>query len=160
MKKKYLINSSDFIFVLAFGILGATFFFIGMITLFFTMEWFLLIFIVVGLVFSIVAAAFFGKYRKNIEKKNRLLAANQFLEAEIVEIQPNWNMQINNQPTYKLLARYFTEDGTPYIYTSDLIRENPAISLTKNFVKVYYNPEDPSEYYVDVESAMNTPVYI
>lgn len=137
-----------------FLILGVCFFIPGILITVLLKSAAFIVFIILGLVFGIIGAVFRGKAKAEEKQKADLIAGGYSSEAEIIDIEINYSTTINNQHPCTLVARYFGEDGTAYLYRSNQLMQNPGPYLTKNFVRVYYNPNDANDYYVDVESAI------
>lgn len=151
-----LSRDPNFFIGVIFAILGTIFFFIGIaIVIALGGEWVFLVFSLIGLIFATLGASFIGKCLGKQKESKRLVEENNYLEAEIIEIQPDWSTQINGQPVFRVIARYYNVDGTPQIYTSDMVIQNPDPLLTKSFVRVYYDSTDSNLYYMDLKSAMS-----
>ena len=151
MKIKKEINSSF--------IIGFVFTFIGVI-------WVILGVALSGLsgfvfgIFGVLGAAFLGAglsylyfYKKNIDKHQSLFDEGKYVMAQIESILRDETVKVNGRHPYYVLCSFINpDDNKKYTFKSGNYVENLNEALTNNEVRVYINPENLDEYYVDLDS--------
>lgn len=113
-----------------------------------------LIFGAVGLPFlvvGIVTAAMSAHKRAEIR---RVVSEGYYVAAEVVNIRPNYSVQVNGQCPYVLECHYRDPaTGTLHVFLSRNLYFCPA-ELQGSQVRVYVDRARMDRYYVDVEGAL------
>ena len=102
------------------------------------------IFFILGCVLIISS---FSKSRRNAA----LLENGEPVSAEILDVERNFNVEMNGRNPYRVVCRYY-EDGTAFICRSENIWEYPELS--GNTVTVWRDPADRKKYFVDLENVL------
>ena len=108
-----------------------------------------------GVVFLVIGLVFVNNDRKNKKQLEMLLSKGSTAEGIITAITVDHNTTINNR--HPLKAEVSVTDpvtGEQFLYSSDSIMEDIRY-LQGRRVTVYYDPDDRSKYYIDLDSAMN-----
>ena len=114
---------------------------------------FLYIFGGIGLLFLIIGLPFlvFGIRKRNT--KARLLETGVQAVGIIKSIEKNLQVTVNGRHPYKAECQVTDPvTGEIYLYSSESFMKNIDY-LVGGQVTVYYDPDDRSKYYVDIESA-------
>ncbi len=114
---------------------------------------FLLIFGGIGLIFFIVGLPFLiGAVRKK-QMKNRLLETGVQTEGIITDVVINRSVTVNNRHPFKAECEVIDHlTGERYLYSSENVMKKIDYLIGRS-VTVYYDPDDRSKYFVDIESA-------
>ena len=108
-----------------------------------------------GVVFLVIGLVFVNNDRKNKKQLEMLLSKGNTAEGIITAITVDHNTTINNR--HPLKAEVTVTDpvtGEQFLYSSDSIMEDIRY-LEGRRVTVYYDPDDRSKYYIDLDTAMN-----
>ena len=140
-------------------IIGAVLTFIGVIWVFLGLVFNELSGFVFGF-FGILGAVFLGvglSYlyfsKKSYDKQQSLFDEGKYVIAHIKAILRDEHVTINDSHPYYALCSFINpDDDQQYTFRSTNYVENLNEVLTSNEVRVYINPENLDEYYVDLES--------
>jgi len=83
----------------------------------------------------------------------RLKAEGEYLSARNVGLEPT-AVRINRQPLMRLRCAYTDNKGTTYVFKSASLRCDPEPFLADGKVDVYYDRNDMSCYFVDVDGSI------
>ena len=111
----------------------------------------------IGAILAVVALFIGNRVHQANVLKERLISEGNFAWAEIVDVTPQYNIQMNHQ-TPCVLRCVLNHDGQTYICRSKYLRFNPMSLLPDGKVKVWFDPRDIRTYYVDVEGSTENPV--
>ena len=114
-------------------------------------------FIGIGVILVAIALIIGNRHRQTNLLKERLISEGHFAWAEIVDVTPQYNVQMNHQSLCVLRCKLRHEDGQTYICRSKYLRFSPMSLLPDGKVKVWFDPRDVRMYYVDVEGSMENP---
>lgn len=151
MKIKKEINSSSIIgFVLTF--IGLIWVILG-VALSGLSGFVFWIFGVLGAVFLGAGLSYLYFYKKNIDKHQTLFDEGKYVMAQIQSILRDETVEINgSHPYYAICSFINPDDNKEYTFRSSNYTENLNKVLNSNEVRVYINPKNLDEYYVDLES--------
>lgn len=116
--------------------------------------WLLILFLFMGTVFAGMGAAFLIVKRRQKRKIRRLLATGDVIEAEITDIRADVNQSMNGRHPVIVSCRYTASDGRIYLFRSGSFWYESYEIDPKRKVRVYVDRNNPSSYYVDVDSAL------
>lgn len=146
------------IVAIVFGILGATYFILGL-----AMSQFPadaedqsagIVFTVFGsilLVTTLILLIYAVFQRKRLQK---IVDAGKYIWGEVTEIVANYNVRINNRNPFILMVRYQDRNGNIHIFRSRNVKNYPDRSVIGKQVKVYYEDESYKHYYIDLEGIL------
>lgn len=106
----------------------------------------------VGIPFFLVGLGFVIAVKVMDKKKNRLLQHGKKIYAEVTGSQIVYQVSVNGRHPNRLECRYTDEfTGDVFLYSSrDIFGDTyPYVGQQ---VAVYVNPDNPADYYVDVDS--------
>lgn len=116
----------------------------------FGMVWF-----IVGAAFLVPTLVLYLIYKLGANKKESLIAAGNYVMAEIVDIDVNvyQKIQVGNMPIhpYFITCRYVDAMGNVYFFKSRNLLYNPSGLLKSNLLKVYVDLSKPKRYYVETD---------
>jgi hypothetical protein len=93
---------------------------------------------------------------KNVAKKKlaaQLKRDGACLVAEACDYADS-NVSVNGSVTPRLVCAYTDSSGTTYIFKSELLRLDPVPYLSDMMVNVYYDQNDMSRYFVDIDGSV------
>lgn len=167
MKRRSNGADASFVIELVFGIMGVIFTLVATIVgLAFSIDGdefdvFLLIpgvFFLMGLIFlGVCIMTAKSRHKKNVAI-NELIQNGNYIMAEVVDISRDKHVEINNVHPWRVECEYEDAYGTVYHFTSKNITHNPTNELNPQ-VRVYVNPDDYSQYYVDVDHEIEPEEY-
>lgn len=106
----------------------------------------------VGIPFFMVGLGFVIAVKVMDKKKNRLLQHGKKIYAEVTGSQIVYQVAVNGRHPNRLECRYTDEfTGDVFLYSSRNIFGDTYPYVGQQ-VAVYVNPDDPADYYVDVDS--------
>lgn len=114
---------------------------------------FLLAFEGTGVVLSAVGLGIVLCSNSTKRKNRSLIDGGSCVDAQIIEYTPT-SVTINNRRMMRLRCKYTHRDGNTYIFKSGMLRMNPEPFLKDGMVKVYFDPYDLRQYYVDVNGSV------
>ncbi|MBR4111754.1 MAG: DUF3592 domain-containing protein [Ruminiclostridium sp.] len=106
-----------------------------------------------GLVFLVIGLALVNNDRKKNQQMQKLMEQGSTAQGVITAINVDYNTTINHR--HPLIAEVTVTDpdtGEQFLYSSDGIMEDIR-HLNGRRVTVYYDPDDRSNYYVDLDTA-------
>ena len=116
---------------------------------------FLMIFGGIGLLFFIIGLPFLITSVKKMKNKKRLLESGVQTEGIIKDVVINRQITVNGRHPFKAECEVTDPvTGAVYLYSSENVMKKIDYLIGRS-VTVYYDPNDPSIYYVDLESAEN-----
>ncbi len=87
-------------------------------------------------------------------------AAGHYVLARIVNISRNYSVTINGVNPYVIECVFQDPDtGISHNFRSGDLMEDPSASLNSDEIRVYINPDNLDEYYVDIDSITSQTVY-
>ncbi len=98
------------------------------------------------------------RFRRARMLADKLMSAGNSVWADVVDISPNYNMHYNGRSPSVLRCTYRHTDGQTYMFKSKYLRYNPQTLLKGGKVKVWLDPYDIKQYYVDVEGSLKDPI--
>ena len=107
-----------------------------------------------NLVFAGMGLAFILVRRKHRQKIARLLATGDTVEAEITGIREDDNQSMNGRHPIIVSCRYVASDGRIYLFHSGSFWYESYEIDPQRKVRVYVDRNNPSNYYVDVDSVV------
>ncbi len=111
-----------------------------------------------GTVIFLVGLFVAYRFRKARLLADRLMSAGNSVWADVVDITLHYNMNMNGRSPSVLRCTYRHTDGQTYMFKSKYLRYNPKSLLKDGKVKVWLDPYDIRQYYVDVEGSMKEPI--
>lgn len=151
MKIKKDLNSNSIVgFVLSF--IGAIWVILGVAlsSLHMMVFW---IFGAIGAVLLGAGLSYLYFYKKNHDNRQRLFDEGKYVMAHIESILCDETVEINgSHPYYAICSFINPDDNKQYTFRSSNYVENLNEALESNEVRVYINPENLDEFYVDLES--------
>lgn len=91
-------------------------------------------------------------------KRERLLAADRYVYADIVDIDVKVNQRVKidriSMHPYFVTCKYTGANGNTYIFKSRSLFYNPSGLIDQNQLKVYVDLAKPDKYYVDTNSIL------
>jgi len=131
-----------------------------------TLRTFRLIFLasfgIIGLIFSLIGGLLIWRFRIKRRRSAHLKRDGARLEAVVIGLETAYQHRRNASfgitnvrflPSY-LRCAYETSNGETYIFKSDLLRADPTPFLRDDKIKVYYDRENMSKYFVDVDGSI------
>lgn len=112
----------------------------------------------IGIVLMLIGLILGCQMQKKKAMADRLVASGHFVWADAVDVSINMNMRINHQSPCVLRCALRHTDGQTYLLRSPYLRFDPRAFLTDGKVKVWLDPYDIKQYYVDVDGSMNTDI--
>lgn len=111
------------------------------------------LFLLMGLLMAGIGVGILRWWREKKERKNRLLQAGYFVNADITGFPIDYRVTVNGMPTYQVECSYQDPaSGTVHIFRSDNVFVDPAYCVNAKTVRVYVDPKSGyREYYVDVD---------
>lgn len=113
---------------------------------------FLLAFGLVGLGLSVGGGVSLGRAAMRRSQARRLKAEGARLTAYLTDYEPS-GIRVNNRSVARIRCAYNAPDGKTYIFKSGLLRIDPYPFLTEGQLCVYYDPNNMSRYFVDVDES-------
>lgn len=113
---------------------------------------FLLVFGLLGLGLSIGGGVSLWRAARRRALAQQLKAEGAHLTAKLADYEPS-SIRVNNRTTARIRCAYNAPDGKTYLFKSGLLRMDPYPYLTEGQLKVYYDPNDMSRYFVDVDES-------
>ena len=83
-------------------------------------------------------------------KNMRLKKAGNYVYASVQDACPDLSERVNGRNTWILKAVYTDETGEEHRFEASHFLKDPRGSMTSPFVKVYVDPADYSQYYVEL----------
>lgn len=113
-----------------------------------------IVFGTMGIVFIIVGSVFAVKERKLNNKKKRLLESGLTVTATVIDFEINTRISVNHRNPYIIVVEY--DDGVKkHRFRSENVWENVTSDCIGETVKVYYEPNNMNNYYVDTAGLFN-----
>ena len=106
-----------------------------------------------GLTFSTVGSVFVLRLVGKRRRSERLKREGAFLVAEAIGLETS-QISVNYRPLSYLRCSYESPTGETYIFKSGLLRTDPTPHLDDGKVNVYYDRENMSKYFVDVDGSV------
>lgn len=113
-----------------------------------------LIFGMLGVIFSIVGGIFLVIEIKKRIRDTKLLNAGNYITAEIVEINICYNVRMNYRHPYVVVCQYQDMEGNVHLFKSRYLYFNPEPLLKDRFVRVYVEAQNYKHYYVDIDEVL------
>ena len=104
-----------------------------------------------GGVFALTGLLLFVTQGSQGRKKRRLMATGESVDAEIVDVEVNGNFSVNGRCPYRAVCKY-SEGGVNYICRSGNLWDYPE--RRGNTVRVWRNPRNFRDYYVDLSDVL------
>ncbi len=156
MKKKFIGFSAGMIIGIIFSVIGIFFAFTGVIALLAgdsSLNLFALIFGGIGLLFFFIGLPFLTVGLKKRKTKLRLIETGVQATGIITDIEIDRTVRVNNRYLRKANCKVTDEyTGEIYLYSSESVTGNIDYLVGRQ-VTVFYDPDDRSKYFVDLESA-------
>lgn len=108
----------------------------------------------VGAILIIVAGIIYYRITKGHRRYEQLISDGNFAWAEVVDVSPNYSVNINGKSPFALRCKFSHTDGTTYMLKSKFLRFNPVSLLKDGKVKVWFDPYNVKNYYVDVDGSI------
>lgn len=110
-----------------------------------------------GVIFGSVGIVPLLLKAKKSRKRNRLRENGKILHAKVVNMDINRSYSVNGRHPYYIICEYQDEYACKtYRFKSDNIWQEVALdSMDEQYIDVYVNPADFSQYTVDVEGFLN-----
>lgn len=112
------------------------------------------IFFFTGALFAVLGIILLISQRRKKARSTRLLETGVRFNAEIVSIGMDMKISSNYHHPYVIDCRYQAPDGVFYTFRSGPVWQNPSHYLTSEYVPVYVDPNNYSNYYVDLSSIL------
>lgn len=109
----------------------------------------------IGVILAIIGGVLLAKASTRRRRAEALEAGGTCAMADVVDITPVYTMNVNGRSPYILRCTYRHTDGQLYMLKSEYLRYNPKHLLPNNQVKVWIDPYDIKQYYVDVEGSLS-----
>lgn len=103
------------------------------------------------LVFGGIGFGFLRHIQKRDQLRESLVSNGYSITAEVTETQCVYSVRINGRHPYRVLCRSCGE-SRPRTFRSEMYLKDPGL-LPGDSVTVYFDPQDDTRYYVDVENA-------
>lgn len=113
---------------------------------------FLLLFGLMGLGLSIGGGLSLVRSARRRSMAQQLKAEGARLTAYLTDYEPS-SIRVNNRSVARVRCSYNAPDGTTYIFKSGLLRMDPYPYLTDGQLRVYYDRNNMSRYFVDVDES-------
>jgi len=112
------------------------------------------IFLGFGGVFSLLGTAFVVQdIRKNLKSK-KLLESGNYIYASFTQASLVTNVRINGRNPYQAEFQYTDGLGMIHMFYGRQMMTDPTPLLTGKQVRVYVDPENYDNYYVDIDSVL------
>ena len=120
----------------------------------FDLRWiFLLAFGIPGLGLIVAGTTVIFKYVAKKKLAAQLKTDGACLVAEACDYADS-NMSVNGSAIPRLVCAHTDSSGTTYIFKSELLRLDPVPYLSDMMVNVYYDKNDMSRYFVDIDGSV------
>ena len=107
-----------------------------------------------GGVFSLLGTAFVVQdIRKNLKSK-KLLESGNYIYASFTQASLVTNVRINGRNPYQAEFQYTDGRGMIHMFYGRQMMTDPTPLLTGKQVRVYVDPENYDNYYVDIDSVL------
>lgn len=116
--------------------------------------WLVLLFLFIGTVFGGMGTAFVVVKRRHDRRIRMLLDTGRVVEADITDISLNTGTEMNGRHPIVVSCRYTASDGRVYLFRSGSFWYGSHEINPAKKVRVYIDRDDPSKYYVDVDSVV------
>lgn len=113
---------------------------------------FLLVFGLIGLGLSTGGVISLVRSAGRRSRESQLKAEGAYLTAYVTDYAPS-AVRVNNRSLARIRCAYNAPDGSTYIFKSGLLRMDPYPYLTEGQLRVYYDPNNMSRYFVDVDES-------
>lgn len=113
-----------------------------------------MIFLLLGVAFLLAAIGIQIGIWAHIRKLRKLVEGGKYLWGEIVQIVPNYSVQVNGKCLYNILVRHTATDGTVHIFKSPNHRLYPDPSIIGKQVRIYYADGRFKPYYVSLDGVL------
>lgn len=113
------------------------------------------VFLGIGLLFLIAGVSCLSVWIRRKHRIQKMLDAGRYVWAEVIDIVPNFGVQVNGRCVYNVMARYTDMYGTKHLFKSPNQRIIRDPDLFGRKVKVYIEDETYGFYYVDVSGLMD-----
>lgn len=117
-------------------------------------NWIIGLLMAMAFVFAGMGLAFILVRRKHRQKIARLLATGDTVEAEITGIREDDDQSMNGRHPIIVSCRYVASDGRIYLFHSGSFWYESYEIDPQRKVRVYVDRNNPSNYYVDVDSVV------
>ncbi len=116
--------------------------------------WLIALFVFIGVVFAGIGTAFWLMKRSHERKTRQLLATGKVAEAEITAINEDMSKSMNGRHPITVSCRYTAPDERVYFFHSGSFWYESYEIDPKKKVRVYVDRNNPTNYYVDVDSVV------
>ena len=120
--------------------------------------WFTGTFVATGILQIIAGVVVMCAMNARVRTAQRLMQSGEQVWAEVVDAGGSYAMTYRGVHTMRqatiLRCKYTHTDGKAYIFKSPHLRYNPTNLLTDGKVKVWFDRNDITKYYVDVDGSI------
>lgn len=117
-------------------------------------KWVIAILLVMGFVFGGIGTVVLVLRRRSRQRVSRLLSTGDVLEAEITDIREDHEQSMRGRHPIVISCRYTAPDGRIHLFQSGSFWYASHAIDPKKKVRVYVDRNNPSTYYVDVDSVV------
>ena len=114
---------------------------------------FLLIFGILGIVLTTIGIILSIRMMKRKKENLWLKQSGKCVLAEVTSYEST-GITVNDRRLPRVYCRYIDDKGRTYIFKSGALRTDPSPYLTDNQIKVYYDRQDISNYFVDIDGSV------
>lgn len=107
-----------------------------------------------GIVFIAVGLFLCLKEKKLKRKKKKLIENGLSVNAKVIDFTVNTRISVNNRHPFIIIAEY-DDSINKHRFRSDNVWENVTSDCIGETVKVYYEPNNMNNYYVDADGLFN-----
>lgn len=116
--------------------------------------WVIAVLVFMGVVFVGIGTAFRAVDKAYRRKVQRLLATGKVVDAEITDISEDTEKSMNGRHPIIISCRFVAPDGRIHLFRSASFWYESYEINPKKKVRVYMDRNNPSDYYVDVDSVV------
>ena len=116
---------------------------------------FQLVFVGVGLLFLVLGAVFLSSALRKILRQKHVIEHGDCISAEFVSAEPDRHVTVNGVHPYTALVRGRDRFGEAHEFRSGHVSSDPTAQLAGREIPVYLDPDDPENYYVDLDSVLS-----
>lgn len=114
---------------------------------------FLLSFGIPGIGMLLTGGGVLAKRMSRLKTEEKMKKEGTHIEAEVTGY-PSTFVEWGQRFLARLECTYTTIDGKSHVFKSRLLRADPSPFLENGKVNVYYNKENPKQYFVDVDGSI------
>ena len=114
------------------------------------------VFFGVGALFLVLGLCFLGAAFVSVRAQKRVFEQGKCVYAAFERAEENLNVTINGRHPFRAVLLYTDEFGVQHEFRSRDVLHDTLAQLTGKPIPVYIDNDDPEQYYVDLESILES----